>query len=399
MSESVDSAGEIGVPELVLIENLELPPALSGQGGRNRAYGRSQIAAKDDRAAVLAWLARFTDSPATFASYRKESERLLLWCLHQHRKALSDLAHEDLLVYQHFLKNPQPADVWVMAPGKKPGRDSLDWRPFAGPLSDSSQRQAMLILNGLFNWLVAAGYLAGNPLALARRVRPKRTTRITRSLPRPHWVAVQEAIRAMPAETPLQAAAARRARWMFSLLYIGGLRVTELCTAAMGDLVARQSPDGTTRWWIDVLGKGGKERLVPATPELMDEAKRYRVGLGLDPLPRPGEVRPLVGPIHGDPMKHMDRSTVHGIVKEIMQAAADLLRRKGPEFEDAARHIEQASTHWMRHTSASHLSNRADLKVVRDNMGHESIATSNLYLHTEDDVRHDQTSAIHRLDW
>ncbi|MGL6205574.1 MAG: tyrosine-type recombinase/integrase, partial [Giesbergeria sp.] len=59
-----------------------------------RPQGLPQVAANDDRSAVLAWLARYKDSPATLASYRKEAERLLLWCVHQHGKALSDLTHE-----------------------------------------------------------------------------------------------------------------------------------------------------------------------------------------------------------------------------------------------------------------------------------------------------------------
>jgi len=49
-----------------------------------------------------------------------------------------------------------------MQPGQ-PVRDSVLWRPFAGPLGPPSQRQALSILNAMFSWLVEAGYLAGNP--------------------------------------------------------------------------------------------------------------------------------------------------------------------------------------------------------------------------------------------
>ena len=148
------------------LEGLVLPHHLSGERGRNRAQGLPQVAANDDRSAVLAWLARYKDSLATLASYRKEAERLLLWCVHQHGKALSDLTHEDFLVYESFLKDPQPVDRWVMQVAQKAPRSSPHWRPFAKPLDRQSQRQALSILNSLFNWLVQAGYLAGNPLAL-----------------------------------------------------------------------------------------------------------------------------------------------------------------------------------------------------------------------------------------
>ena len=59
------------------LDGLVLPAHLSGERGRNRAQGLPQVAANDDRSAVLAWLARYKDSPATLASYRKEAERLL----------------------------------------------------------------------------------------------------------------------------------------------------------------------------------------------------------------------------------------------------------------------------------------------------------------------------------
>ncbi len=107
---------------------------------------------------LAAGRARYADSPATLASCRKEAERLLLWCVVQRGTALSDLTHEDLLFYQRFLADPQPAHRWVMAPGQRPSRTSPQWRPFAGPLSPASQRQAMSILNALFSWLVEAGY-------------------------------------------------------------------------------------------------------------------------------------------------------------------------------------------------------------------------------------------------
>ena len=52
------------------LEGLVLPLHLSGERGRNRGQGLPQVAANDDRTAVLAWLARYRDSPATLASYR-----------------------------------------------------------------------------------------------------------------------------------------------------------------------------------------------------------------------------------------------------------------------------------------------------------------------------------------
>lgn len=168
----------------------------------------------------MAWLARYKHSPATLASYRKEAERLLLWCVHQHGKALSDLTHEDFLAYEAFLEDPQPAERWVMEVEQKARRSSSHWRPFAKPLDRQSQRQALSILNSLFNWLVQAGYLACNPLALRRRKSVARPAKTSRFLPHEHWAQVRATIEALTIGTPLAALQVARCRWLFSLFYI-----------------------------------------------------------------------------------------------------------------------------------------------------------------------------------
>lgn len=383
---------------LVSLDQMTVPAHLDGSHGRNRASSRSQLAATDDRAAVLAWLARYIDSPATLASYRKEAERLMLWCVLQRGVALSDLTHEDLLLYQRFLGDPQPAERWVMAPGQKPGRSSPRWRPFVGPLGPSSLRQALSILNGMFSWLVEAGHLAGNPLALSRRKRRQATLRVSRFLPEEHWDAVKAAIEAMPVASERQRLHASRCRWLFSLLFIGGLRVSEICGARMGGFFSRRGTDGRERWWLEITGKGSKTRLVPATGELMTELMRYRKVHALSSLPLEGESTPLVMTLIA-PIKPMARSAIHELVKGVMHAAAAMLRQRGADFEAAATHLEQASTHWIRHTAGSQLSEKVDLKVVRDNLGHANISTTSIYLHTEDDARHDATSTGHLLRW
>jgi len=385
--------------DLVPLDRLSIPPALTGEHGRNRAQGARQVDANDDRSAVLAWLARYADSPATLSSYRKEAERLLLWCVHQRKRALSDLTHEDMLLFERFLADPQPAEHWIMKPGMKASRTSLAWRPFAAPLGPTSQRQAMAILNGLFNWLVEAGFLAGNPLALRRR--PKalaRPRQMSRFLPQAHWTAVRQTIEEMPAETDRNRLRSARARWLFSLLYLGALRVSEVCTATMGAFHPLQADDGRQRWWIQITGKGNKTRLVPATDELIAELMRYRRANAQKPLPTPGDPLPALLPLIGPPT-FMVRTAVYELVKDVVRQTAERVRRLGPEHEAAAAHIERASPHWMRHTAGSHQSGSLDLKVVRDNLGHENLATTSLYLHTEDNVRHDATNAGHKVGW
>ncbi|MGD9759891.1 MAG: tyrosine-type recombinase/integrase [Comamonas sp.] len=380
------------------LEGLVLPLHLSGERGRNRAQGLPQVAANDDRSAVLAWLARYKESPATLASYRKEAERLLLWCVHQHGKALSDLTHEDFLAYESFLEDPQPAGRWVMQVAQKAPRSSPHWRPFAKPLDRQSQRQALSILNSLFNWLVQAGYLAGNPLALRRRKSVARPAKTSRFLPHEHWAQVRATIESLPTGTPRLALQAARYRWLFSLLYIGGLRISEVCNNSMGDFYWRRGFDGKERWWLEIRGKGEKTRVIPATDELVSELMRYRQSSDLGPLPREGDSAPLLLPLIGG-SKPMGRSAVHELVKTIFRETAARLRALGPDHEAAAAHVEKASAHWMRHTAGTHQSDNMDIKAVRDNLGHANISTTSIYLHTEDDARHDQTTKAHKLGW
>lgn len=382
--------------------------ALSGRDGGNRSRaGNRQLDADTDQQAVLAWLARFADSPNTLANARREAERLLLWALVERNKPLSSLAHEDLLIYRRFLANPQPADRWVMAPGRKAGRRDPRWRPFAGPLSEVSIRQAMVVLNSMMSWLVEAGYLAGNPLSLSRTRRKAPPPRVARFLEGDLWEAVRHAILTLPQDTPRQQAVYARARWLFSLLFLGGLRISEVVGNGMGDFYMRSdAKTGEQRWWLEVLGKGDKQRLVPASTELMVELMSYRRSLELSDLPQASEHSPLIFPVAWRRSSHpapawpepLTRSAIHCILKGIFALAAEQWRRDGRGDAQAAK-LEAASAHWLRHTAGSIMSNQIDLKHVRDTLGHVSIATTSIYVHGEDDARHDAVSSAHRMSW
>ncbi|WP_109483276.1 tyrosine-type recombinase/integrase [Paraburkholderia sp. C35] len=414
------------------LETLAIPAALDGHAGTNRATGGvAQIAASNDLDAIRAWLARFGDKQTTFDSYRKEAERLLLWSLVQLGKPLSSLTHEDCLRYQHFLADPQPAATWVAnagaGGGRKHARPDPRWRPFYGPLSPASIRQATVILNALFSWLVQAGYLAGNPLALSRQRTRKVAPRITRYLDPDLWQTVKDSITSMPQDSPRARAHYHRARWLFTLLYLGGLRIAEVGGNKMGQFFVRRDRDGTMRWWLTVHGKGDKDRLVPATRDLMTELSRYRQSVGMPALPSPSEATPLILPIgstadsiadgtdalalerasgttryarHLPSNRPLTRAAIHTIVKDVFARAAERLREQGDEDAVRADLLEKASAHWLRHSAGSHMADhQVDLRHVRDNFGHASLTTTSIYLHAEEDRRHQETDEKHRIDW
>lgn len=53
----------------------------------------------------------------------------MLWANLEADKAISSLTHEDLLRFQYFLQNPQPAERWILKNGSKVSRSHPDWRP------------------------------------------------------------------------------------------------------------------------------------------------------------------------------------------------------------------------------------------------------------------------------
>lgn len=231
-------------------------------------------------------------------------------------------------------------------------------------------------------------YLAGNPLALSRSRRKAPPPRVTRFLEEDLWSAVRETVLGLPRETDRQLAVYGRTRWLFSLFFLGGLRISEVVDNRMGDFFVRSDPKtGEQRWWLQVLGKGQKQRLVPATAELIVELTAYRRSIGLKELPSPGEPSPLLLPISWHAGQHqpfswpvpMTRSAIHGIVKHVFEVAASrwVLDGRGQAQADK---LKAASSHWLRHTAGTSLANEIELHHVRDTLGHVSIATTSIYV-------------------
>lgn len=131
----------------------------------------------------------------------------------------------------------------------------------------------------------------------------------------------------------------------------------------------------------------------------MVELNRYRRESGRPPFPSPNEETPLLLPI-GRRRDALTRAAVRNIVKGIFEGTVERLRVRGPEFEGKASLVEKASAHWLRHTAGSHMADGAvDLRMVRDNLGHESLSTTSQYLHSDEDNRHKETKSKHRIRW
>lgn len=147
----------------------------------------------------------------------------------------------------------------------------------------------------------------------------------------------------------LKGATAVRDRAMLELLYGTGIRVSELVGLNRGNV------DFSERT-IKVMGKGNKHRIVPIGRKAYDALKAH---LGTSP-----RRDPVFLGVRGE---RITQRAVHRIVVKAIGRVAD---------------IEKKSPHVLRHSFATHLLDRgAELRAVKDLLGHESLSTTQIYTH------------------
>ncbi len=146
-----------------------------------------------------------------------------------------------------------------------------------------------------------------------------------------------------------------RNRAMLELLYGSGLRITELIGVRLGDLHLNMG-------FLNVLGKGNKERIVP-----LGEEGRYSLRRYLD------KGRPLLKKIPGDIVFVNNRGS--SISRVGFYKTLKKLTIKAGITKDV-------SPHTLRHSFASHLlENGVNLRMVQELLGHEDISTTQIYTH------------------
>jgi integrase/recombinase XerD len=141
-----------------------------------------------------------------------------------------------------------------------------------------------------------------------------------------------------------------QAKLMVYLLYGSGLRVSELISLKRNSIVDSK--------FIRVFGKGSKERIVPFAHEVLSIVNEWNTlcGKSIWMFPSPHST------------KHITRQRVFQILKQVAEfAGIDLVR---------------ISPHVLRHAFATHiLDNGADLLSVKKMLGHQDIATTEIYTH------------------
>ncbi len=338
----------------------------------------------NDQAALRIFLSGYAmRSPHTLRAYEKECSRYLLW-LNTTRyptdAALPLASVEDANQYIQFMASPRAFNRETLEAA------GWDHQPFRKPLGPESMKHAVIILHKLYEGLRnlrAAGnqpYCMFNPFAMAHQgvigvSQDDEMDEVEQALTQEEWNAVQQVIEVLPRESPRDLKHYHRARWIFQLLFRCFLRRHEAASITMGDFQHRA--DG---WGLRVKGKGGKTKRIIATRKLMDELKVYRTSLGLAPLPSPGESRPAIMAITGKEKGITDQA-IYLVCNVIFAKAAALLKEQSPE---AAKRLEQASPHWMRHTGITHaLEGGAERRYVQAQARHANSKTTDRYDHKQ----------------
>lgn len=214
-------------------------------------------------------------------------------------------------------------------------------------VSPRSQARILSSLRSFFDWLVLEGRRADNPCDKAE------SPKIGRNIPAVLSVSEVGAIMDSVNQGTWQG---KRDRAILELLYGCGLRVSEAC----GLLISSVFPDeGIVR----IIGKGDKERIVPIGDVALEAFENWL------------EVRPETSPAYSDAAfinkdgKPISRISVFNMVrKQAMLAGVN----------------KEISPHTFRHSFATHLlENGADLRIVQEMLGHESILTTEIYTHID----------------
>lgn len=346
------------------------------------------ISATTDVEAVSAWLvARGSRSANTFDSYRRHASRLLLWCDEQ-RLGLRDLTVNHVHAFYHHLA--APPQHWL-----RPRKVKKDVRLHAtqvltGPLHPRSIAYARTVLGQMCGYLLDSGYLTHNSFHLSMNIPVLKQSSISRYLDRDSWDWLWKWLSALPSKNRQRAALVARNRWLFALLYHTGIRREEAATGRMSDFI--RSDKG---YELRVVGKGNEERFVTVNSALLDELSGYRKSLGMKlRYPVPSETMPLVGSIY--PKRRGDLITPRAIGKIVSIVAKAALVEC--DDEHIRKRIEAMSTHWMRHTNATHrLLAGASLETTQDELGHKDLKTTRIYAAVADERRREDAEKLAHL--
>ncbi|MBK0421028.1 tyrosine recombinase XerC [Leucobacter sp. CSA2] len=250
------------------------------------------------------------------------------------------------------------------------------WHRQQRGLAPSTLARNVATLKSFGSWLERTERVPGSP---ASRLRAPKAPR---SLPR---VLANEQVARILERAGHRAdtgdPAALRDRAILELLYASALRVSELCALPVNGLDQRERT-------VRVLGKGGKERVVPLGAPAAEAIGNY-LERGRPALAARAANRPAAAGVHG-PRKGENSGAPAAGAPERPLFLGNRGGRLTPNavYRLVSRELEQEpgggprGPHALRHTAATHLlDGGADLRIVQEMLGHSSLASTQVYTH------------------
>ncbi len=356
----------------------------------------------------FSFLMSYNGSTATFNSYRREIERLLQWTYNVRTTTLKQLKRQDMEDFIRFCQAPPQS--WIgtkqVARFKKSEntrKANPEWRPFVqskkthdSPVFELSQKslQALFsVLSTYFNYLLQEDYLDVNPVALIRQkskfIQTHAYTAPIRRITNLQWDYILETVERLATQHPNEH---ERSLFVMRCLFGMYLRISELVADERSTpLMSDFQSDSDSNWWLRVVGKGNKARLVTVSDDMLDALRRYRAARGLSPLPYPGDNAPLVSKIKGNGPVTSTRQ-IRYLVQFCFDQAHQRMVSEG--LQEEAQELQVATVHWLRHTGISEDVRFRPKEHVKEDAGHASMATTDRYINTEMRERH--ASARHK---
>ena len=229
-----------------------------------------------------------------------------------------------------------------------------DLQRFAAGLHDigihpRSQARIMSGIKSFFHFLIMADYREDDPSELLEG--PKIGFKL------PEVLTVEE-IDTIIATVDMSKKEGQRNRAILETLYSCGLRVSELCNLKLSELYFDEG-------FIKVEGKGSKQRLVPISPRAIKEIKYWLLERNVGKIKKGFEDYVFLARWGNS----ISRIMVFHLIKELAEKAGI---------------TKNISPHTFRHSFATHLlEGGANLRAIQCMLGHESIATTEIYTHID----------------
>ena len=229
-------------------------------------------------------------------------------------------------------------------------------------MNSSSQSRIISGLRSFFDFLIFEKYISQNPLRLIE------SPKISRKLP--DTLSIEE-IDLLISNLDLSKEQGERNLAIIELLYGCGVRVSELIDLKISDLFFNEN-------FIKVTGKGNKQRLIPIGNITKQNVNNY--------LQNSRNKIKVVNAFNDHVFlnrrgKNLTRAMIFTIVKNLAKKA---------NFS------KSISPHTFRHSFATHLlENGADLRTIQQLLGHESITTTEIYMHLDNKYLSEALNKFH----